>query len=1000
MGGRLIESRGNLPGIITPEEAHNTNRPDKLWVYTSKYGETLSTLRPGFNKEVRAYKGEYVIQIPDQVREICREIYGLGGAVLLVGGCVRDAVLSKERPDTGVKTKDFDLEVYGISPETLQHVLEVKFGKIDAVGKAFGVLKVNISDSDEPTDVSIPRRDSKSGNGHKGFEIKGDPSMSVSEAAARRDLTMNALAYDPLTDTLYDAYAGVEDIKRGIIEITDEKDFQDDPLRVLRVMQFAARFGFAVSEKTKALCRSIVERGELDPISKEESARKEQDEYLLSDEKPISGDDIAESGEGLYVYRKYKGISFRALEKKETESREGIPIERITEELKKMLIKGVKPSIGLEFARETGITERYWPELHALIGVPQEREWHPEGDVWAHTLQVVDAAADIARCECLSEQDRLTLILSALCHDLGKATTTVNSDGRWKAHGHEIVGVEPANSLLGRLGFPDKNKKQVAVLVPEHMNIKVFYDQEASGKKMDRALNRLAFRLSKGDATLAILSMLVEADQRGRNGEGTEPLHADQVAGLKEWQSWLSEKAKTLKIGSSSPEPLISGKDIIAHLSIKKGDVWFGAVLGAIYQDQLDGIVVTVGEAIARISIYKEQLEQFVREEAGRTGADSRKIWEMIVKSEDPREFIMPPIKDSVTSHNPRPDQSADGTADRADPVESAAAQNHPARLKLFGEHAQRISKDEYPQIIEDIMTRAEGLFAALGPVEQLSDKESFGDLDFVCLPVKKTGREFFEELYGDSLKDYHRNGNIHSLLLNFGGKTVQADFIHATDEADYKRKMMYFSKGHISSVIGVLSKNLNFKYGTEGFFKRFKDGKGNWHDVLVAEDLTDGLRMLGLNPEEWKDVHTIDDIIRYIASSPYFASSYYEVGNMVKRDREQAKRNPSQRYIMENLVRRNMNARETDSDAFFRQLYPDAYERYMAEVKRINEESRQRALIDGKSVMGIFGLPPGPDVGWVLRYIHNNYPDATEITDAMKAEIDEEIKKKKQVAG
>jgi tRNA nucleotidyltransferase (CCA-adding enzyme) len=192
--------------------------------------------------------------------------------------------------------------------------------------------------------------------------------MPIREAALRRDVRMNSCAYDPLTETLYDPFDGTDNVRRKLIEVTDPVTFQEDPLRILRIMQFAGRFGFEVGEATKALCRQMVERGDIDTLS----------------------------------------------------------MDRIAKEMKKLILKSKVPSCGLRFALEIGIVEKYWPELHALIGVKQEPGWHPEGDVWTHTLQVMDAAVLVANQAGLNDRDREILLWASLTHDLGKPVTTTN----------------------------------------------------------------------------------------------------------------------------------------------------------------------------------------------------------------------------------------------------------------------------------------------------------------------------------------------------------------------------------------------------------------------------------------------------------------------------------------------------------------------------------------------------------------------------------------------
>lgn len=326
----------------------------------------------------------------------------------------------------------------------------------------------------------------------------------------------------------------------------------------------------------------------------------------------------------------------------------------------------------------------------------------------------------------------------------------------------------------------------------------------------------------------------------------------------------------------------------------------------------------------------------------------------------------------------------------------SQGENKHVTRLKLFGERAERVTKEEYPNIIGEIMDKAQGRFVTIGPVGQLTDKESFGDLDIVCVPEGKIDRVFFEEVYGETLQGYRRNGNIYSVLLQVAGKSVQVDFICAENEMDYKRKAMYYSKGHASSIIGVLSKQLNFKYGTEGFFRRFQDRKGNWHDVLISDDLADGLRILGLDPKNWEEIRTLEDIIDFIASSPYFDSRDYQVGNMVRRDREQAKRIQAQKYIMDRLAEKNQTRALEDGDILFSELFPEIYKLYRKKTDEINVEIGRGEAINGHVVMEVFGLEPGPDVGRVINFLRKEHPGIDMLTDEVINHVNAEVFKKR----
>ncbi len=296
-------------------------------------------------------------------------------------------------------------------------------------------------------DFSVPRRDNKVGRGHTGFRIEFDPEMPFEEAARRRDLTINSIGFDPLERELLDPFDGVGDLRRGVLRATDPRTFAEDSLRALRVAQFSARLEMPPDDELRALCESL-DLGEL-------------------------------SGERLF------------------------------EELNKLLVKAPRPSIGFEFLRETALL-RFFPELQALVGVPQDPVWHPEGTVWEHTLMVVDEAA---RMRVGERDDDLVLMYGALCHDLGKpATTFEDEDGRIRSPNHEPEGVEPSTTFLRRLRAPNTLIDRIGVLVRYHLAPAHFSAQKAS----PRAYRRLARRFGAVGLPLTMLELVARADHFGR----------------------------------------------------------------------------------------------------------------------------------------------------------------------------------------------------------------------------------------------------------------------------------------------------------------------------------------------------------------------------------------------------------------------------------------------------------------------------------------------------
>ncbi len=441
-------------------------------------------------------------------RDIARAVRDRGGRALVVGGWVRDRLL--ELP--AGEHKDLDMEVFGIPAADLPGLLE-RFGTVEPIGQSFPVYKIGT------IDIGLPRRESKSGRGHKGFLVEGDPSMSLEDAARRRDFTINAISWDPLTQTIEDPFHGTQDLDRKILRAVDPATFGDDSLRVLRALQFAARFDLTMDETTKALCRSI----------------------------PL--DDL--------------------------------PSERVWGEIEKLLLRAARPSIGFALALELGVVDRLFPELKALVGCPQEPEWHPEGDVWVHTLMVIDQAHQ--RIADLDRADQLIVMLGAVTHDFGKPATTAVIDGRIRSLNHEEEGVRPAAAFLDRLNvhsFDGKDVRgQVLGLVAHHLKPGMLY-------KVRETLTDGAFRRLSQKANLELLARLAKSDCLGRTGQ------FDCTA-----MDWFLERARELGVDRSPPKPLLLGRHLL-DLGMKPGPE-MGALLKKIYEEQLDGKITTTEEGIA-----------------------------------------------------------------------------------------------------------------------------------------------------------------------------------------------------------------------------------------------------------------------------------------------------------------------------------------------------------------------------------------------------------------
>jgi tRNA nucleotidyltransferase (CCA-adding enzyme) len=488
--------------------------------------------------------------IANSVIQLCRAVKEAGGRALLVGGWVRDFARGPEYLKASV---DYDLEVYGIEAAALRALLDSQ-GKVDAVGEAFTVYKVRLREGRKSfvVDVSLPRRESKIGRGHRGFVVTGDPHMSFAEAARRRDFTINSMMYDPLAEEYIDLYGGRDDLQRGIIRVVDPATFVEDSLRVLRAMQFAARFEFKIDPATVELCRSI---------------------------------DLGD-----------------------------LPAERIWAEVEKWL-SAARPSIGLFVARELGITEKLWPEIQALSGCPQDPEIHPEGDVFIHTGMVLDQARKLiddlprpkqlavmlaALCHDFGKPATTVeeLFSSMKTHEANTKKDNVDSDflrepscgfvekKKVTAAGHEVVSVKLTEKFLDRLRlFTFDNydvRRQTLALVEHHAVPHRWGKANSAGQTItDGDFRRLALWLEPD-----LLYRVGLADCLGRAGD-FKP----------EFEEWFISRVRELGIEERAPEPLLLGRHVLA-LGLQPGKR-IGEITRAVYELQLDGEVTTLEQAIA-----------------------------------------------------------------------------------------------------------------------------------------------------------------------------------------------------------------------------------------------------------------------------------------------------------------------------------------------------------------------------------------------------------------
>jgi tRNA nucleotidyltransferase (CCA-adding enzyme) len=406
----------------------------------------------------------------------------------------------------GRETTDADVEIYGVPVERLEALVEGAFpGRVNTVGRSFGVFKIHLDGSAE-LDVSLPRSDSKIASGHRGFAVLGDPFLDFREASRRRDFTVNALGCDPLTGEVLDAHGGLDDLASRTLRAVDPRTFPEDPLRVWRAFQLVARRDLRLDPETMHLLTSMVREGGLAELSR----------------------------------------------------------ERVTDEIRKLLGAG-RPSAGLALARATGALAASFPELDALAATPQDPVWHPEGDVWVHTLMVVDQAAAIAsRGDWeLIDQEPFHVVLGALLHDLGKAETTAETlkDGRPRivSPRHEAAGEAPARAVLARLTFGEQAERAALAIVRWHLSPGSLYYALERGELDARAYANAVRKVLKRihPVRWQVLLAACEGDWRGRGIAGVESMRFDPGIAF-------ARAIEADKLDVSPEAPLVLGRDVLA----------------------------------------------------------------------------------------------------------------------------------------------------------------------------------------------------------------------------------------------------------------------------------------------------------------------------------------------------------------------------------------------------------------------------------------------------
>ncbi len=422
--------------------------------------------------------------------KIAEAVQSRGGRAYYVGGYVRDLICGREN-------KDIDIEIHGISPACLEGILD-RFGERIAIGESFGIYNIK----GYHIDIAMPRKENVRGSGHRDFDIFVDPFIGTRDAAKRRDFTVNALMQDVLSSEVIDHFGGTDDLNNGILRHVNDSSFAEDPLRVLRAAQFAARFELTVAPETVELCSKM----QLEHLSK----------------------------------------------------------ERIEGELKKALLKAEKPSIFFETLREMNQLDIWFTEIKALIGIEQNRKYHTEGDVWNHTMRVLDAAAKYRE----KAEHPMGFMLAALTHDVGKAVCTEIINGELHAYAHESKGLPLAEELLRRITNEVKLIEYALNLIELHMKPNVI----AKAKSAIKSTNKL-FDSAVDPAALIYLATA--------DSEGTITPHSHTM-----YTDFLFERLEIYR--SYMSRPYVMGKDLIqAGLKPSKN---FSEILDYAHKLRLAGI--------------------------------------------------------------------------------------------------------------------------------------------------------------------------------------------------------------------------------------------------------------------------------------------------------------------------------------------------------------------------------------------------------------------------
>ena len=434
----------------------------------------------------------------EMAQKIAAAVHQEGGRTYFVGGYVRDLLLDRDN-------KDIDIEVHGVSVPCLEKILDT-LGERLTMGASFGIMGLRHYE----LDIAMPRSETATGRGHKDFEVFVDPFLGEEKAACRRDFTMNALMQDVLTGEILDFFGGKDDLLHRRIRHVNDSTYAEDPLRVFRAAQFAARFGFEVAEETAALSSTM---------------------------------DVT-----------------------------ALPGERILLELEKALLKAPKPSVFFDELRRMKQLSVWFPETEGLIGVQQNVQQHPEGDVWIHTMQVLDEAAGLRK----EASEPLWFMLSALCHDYGKQVSTFMENDTVHAYKHEKEGLPIVRRFLQRMTKEVKLTDYVLNMTELHM--------EPHQKVRDGSHLRSFMKMYDKSVNPKDLLLLAKADYMGRAGSESDSsvLAAEyKVIDAKLYETLLEYEDRMSR-------PYIMGRDLV-DAGVSPGPV-FTYALEYVHKLRLAGV--------------------------------------------------------------------------------------------------------------------------------------------------------------------------------------------------------------------------------------------------------------------------------------------------------------------------------------------------------------------------------------------------------------------------